>query len=263
MERAKGTERLLEIVEHLGRAEAPVSRNALASAMGIPRSTVYALVEQLLARGWLSQSANGEIALGQKIGLLGLAYSRQASFEPLAAEALRALANETGQSMELNIVDNWQQLVVVAAQGFEHTYLNPAAGLRVPLPATVSARVLLEGVPSARIRANIPPAHFRLADGRFLAPESFFAEIAESGRVGHAAASGLLESHVGVIAVPVRDASDRCIAAISMIMLAQSMEARLSEMLARLHRTAEKLQDTLTLGTWPLGERCRQALHGD
>ncbi len=261
MERVKGTERLLEIVEHLGRADAPVSRNALAASMGAPRSTVYALVEQLLARGWLSQSANGEIALGQKIGLLGLAYSRQASFEHLAAEELRALADETGQSMELNIVDNWEQLVVVAAQGFEHTYLNPAAGLRVPLPATVSSRVLLEGVTPARIAAFVPPAHFRLAGGRQLSLETFCAEIAEAGRAGHAAGNGLLESHVGVIAVPVRNAFGHCIAAISMIMLAQSMQARLPEMLPLLRRTAARLEDALTLGTWPLGERCWQALH--
>ena len=262
MERARGTDRLLEILEQFFDVETPQTRNALANAMGVPRSTVYALVDQLLARGWLEQTPNGTITLGHKSGLLGLAYGRHTHFEQTAYEVLQQLVEETGQAAELNIVDNWQQLVVLAVKGTEHTYLHPTGGTRHPLPSTVSARVLLEGVAPERITAGIPPQHFKPGS-----PTPDLAVLQEqiegATRNGYAIGYGLIDRHIGVVAVPIRDQNGDCIAAISLIMLSEEMDAKLEGVLPPALRAAQRLSDTLRLVAWPMGQRNRAALLTD
>lgn len=260
-ERAKGTDRLMDILELFFAAEAPMTRNAIASALGMPRSTAYALVDQLVARGWLDQS-NGNIILGHKSGLLGLAYGRNTHFEQAALELLQQLVAETGQAAELNIVDSWQQLVVLAVKGTEHSYLHPTGGERHPLPSTVSARVLLEGVPSGQLEAHIPPRHFVPGHPTPDIP-TLNAQIEEATKAGFAVGHGLIDRHIGVIAVPVRDQDGAPIAAISMIMLSVEIDGKFDAVLPAAQRTALRLGETLRLMPWPLGERNRKALFAE
>lgn len=259
LERARGTDRMLDILEQFFETEAPTTRNGLASAMGVPRSTIYALVDQLLDRGWLEQTPNGAVTLGHKSGLLGLAYGRHTHFEQTANEVLLQLVEETGQAAELNIVDNWQQLVVLAVKGTEHSYLHPTGGRRFPLPSTVSGRVLLEGVSAERLATKIPPHHFQVGAST---PDlkSFLAQIHQACNEGYAIGHGLIDRHIGVIAVPVHDGQGRCIAAISVIMLSEEIETKLAGVLSATRRAAQRLSDTLRLLPWPMGERNRAAL---
>lgn len=261
-ERARGTDRMLDILEQFFETEVPTTRNGLAGAMGVPRSTVYALVDQLLERGWLEQAPNGAITLGHKSGLLGLAYGRHTHFEQTANEVLLQLVEETGQAAELNIVDNWQQLVVLAVKGTEHSYLHPTGGRRFPLPSTVSGRVLLEGVSAERLAAKIPPHHFQ-AGSSTPDLETFLAQIDQACSQGHAIGHGLIDRHIGVIAVPVRDGEGRCVAAISMIMLSEEIETKLGGVLNATQRAAQRLSDTLRLLPWSMGQRNRSALDND
>lgn len=168
MQRAKGTDRILDILEYLENLANPVSRNALANALDCPRSTIYSLIDQLVVRDWVAIDDDGGIHLGHRVGLLGLAYSRHARFEQFAREVVQRVAIETGVVTEINIVDNWQQLVLISATGRGRNYLRTVEGSRYPLPITGSARLQLAGVPRKTIRLNISEEDFRLASGELL-----------------------------------------------------------------------------------------------
>ncbi|MER8542968.1 helix-turn-helix domain-containing protein [Mesorhizobium sp. M1334] len=243
---------MLDILEKLFEAETPYSRNSLASAMGVPRSTVYTLVDQLLARGWLEQSPNGTITLGHKSGLLGLAYRCHTHFEQTANEVLLQLVEETGQAAELNVVDNWQQLVVLAIKGTEHSYLQPMMGWRFPLPTTVSSRVLLDGVPTDRLSANIPATHFA-PESETPDIEALVSQIEHARSKGFAIGHGLIDRHISVMAVPVRDSASACIAAISLIMLSEEIATKAETMRPAMLHAAQRLSDTLRVIPWPMG----------
>lgn len=102
MQRAKGTDRILDILEQLESVSEPMSRNALAKELDCPRSTIYSLVDQLVARDWVAIDSDGGISLGYRAGLLGLAYSRNARFEQVAREVVQRVAIETGVVTEIN-----------------------------------------------------------------------------------------------------------------------------------------------------------------
>ncbi|WP_266033396.1 IclR family transcriptional regulator [Brucella intermedia] len=252
LERARGTDRLLDILEKLFETETPYSRNSLASAMGVPRSTVYTLVDQLISRGWLEQSPSGTINLGHKSGLLGLAYRSHTHFEQTANEVLLGLVEETGQAAELNVVDNWQQLVVLAVKGPEHSYLQPVIGRRFHLPSTVSARVLLDSVSPDRLQANIPSSHFS-AESETPNLETLVRQIEEARQAGFAIGHGLIDRHISVMAVPVHDGNGDCIAAISLIMLSEEIATKVDQVRPAMIQAAQRLTSTLRVVPWPMG----------
>lgn len=254
MDRAKGTDRLLDILAYFEGRQDPVSRNALAIALDCPRSTVYMLVDQLVERGWLQQLANGNISLGYRAGLIGLAYAGHEEFEKSARLAVGKLAEELGEVIDLDIIDKWQQLVVVSANGRGKTYLNVVEGSRYPLPLTASSRILLDGIPSSVLESCIPPEDFVAGDGSVLKLSDFVSDIQQARELGYGLVEGSMDPMVGAVSVPVRNPSGHCLAALSVVLPSALIKADLQALLQPLQRTASELQSQLRLRDWPLGE---------
>ncbi|WP_372094449.1 IclR family transcriptional regulator [Tistrella mobilis] len=263
MQRAKGTDRILDILEHLETETRPVSRNALAKALNCPRSTIYSLVDQLVARDWLTQDDSGTISLGHRVGLLGLAYSRNARFEPVAREVVQRVASEAGVVTEINIADSWQQLVLISATGRSRNYLRTVEGSRYPLPITGSARLQLADIPREVIRRNIPDEEFRLGSGEILPFETFCAEIDQARRDGHFIARGLIDRYVGTAGVPILNRHGHCVATLSIILPQADLDARQNDLLDILRRGADELSGYLRAAVWPMGDRAYGHLFHD
>ncbi|TYR35467.1 helix-turn-helix domain-containing protein [Mesorhizobium microcysteis] len=263
MQRAKGTDRILDILEHLENEQRPVSRNALAKALDCPRSTIYSLVDQLVVRGWLTLDDDGGISLGHRAGLLGLAYSRSARFEQVAREVVQRVAVETGVVTEINVADNWQQLVLITATGRSRNYLRTVEGSRYPFPITGSARLQLVDVPHDLIRRNIPEEDFRLGSGELMPFDQFCDEIDQAARDGYFIARGLIERYVGTAGTPISNRNGQCVATLSIILPQADLDAREDELIDILRRGAEELSGYLRAAVWPMGDRAHSHLFRD
>lgn len=261
--RAKGTDRILDILEHLENVVEPVSRNALAKALDCPRSTIYSLVEQLVARDWLVVDDDGSIGLGHRAGLLGLAYARNARFEQVAREVAQRVAVETGVVTEINVADHWQQLVLISATGRSRNYLRTVEGSRYPLPITGSARLQLVDIPRETIRRNIPDEDFRLGSGELLPFDRFCEEIEQAKRDGYFIARGLIEPYVGTAGTPIVNRNHQCVATLSIILPQADLDARQEELIDRLRRGAEELSGYLRAAVWSMGDRAYNHLFRD
>lgn len=263
MQRAKGTDRILDILEHLENQAEPVSRNALAKALDCPRSTIYSLVDQLVGRDWLSIDDDGGIGLGHRAGLLGLAYSRSARFEQVARDVVQRVAMETGVVTEINVADNWQQLVLISATGRSRNYLRTVEGSRYPLPITGSARLQLVNVPREMIRRNVPEEDFRLGSGDLLPFDQFCEEIDQADRDGFFIARGLIERYVGTAGTPIINRNRQCVATLSIILPQADLDAREGQLLDTLRRGADELSGYLRAAVWPMGDRAHSHLFRD
>lgn len=260
MLRAKGTDRILDILETLERAPEPISRNALAKLLGCPRSTVYSLVEQLLDRDWLSQHDDGTVTLGHRAGLMGLAYSKLSHFEAIAREVVARVATGAGMVTEINVIDSWQQLVLVSVTGSSQNYLRTQEGARYPLPITGSSRLQLVGIPTKTLRAKIGASDYRLGSGTVLPVEQFLAEIEQASRDGHYIARGLIDPYIGTAGVPIRNRAGDCVATLSIVLPQADLDLRQDELLATLHRGAAELTEHLRIVPWEMGDRARARL---
>lgn len=260
MQRAKGTDRILDILEALETLPDPVSRNALARMLGCPRSTVYALVDQMAERNWIHQTEDGGIRLGHRAGLMGLAYARQSRFEQVARALVMQVAISTGAVTEINVIDNWMQLIMISATGSARNYMRTVEGSRFPLPATGSARLQLVGVPRDTLRTHISEDDLRLGNGRHLPFETFCDEIDMAARDGYYVASGLIEPYVGTLGTPITDPAGNCVATLSIVLPQTDLEARMDHLIGVLRNGAAELSDHLRVAPWPMGARARAAL---
>lgn len=254
MDRAKGTDRLLDILAYFEGDRNPVSRNALAVALGCPRSTVYMLVDQLVERGWLQQLANGSVSLGYRAGLIGLAYAGHEEFEKSARLTVSKLAEELGEVVDLDIIDKWKQLVVVSANGRGKTYLSVVEGSRYPLPLTASSRVLLDGIPAGVLETHIPAEDFVAGDGSAVRLSDFLQDIQQARDVGYGVVEGSMDPMIGAVSVPVRNPSGDCLAALSVVLPSALIKDDIETLVRPLSRAASELENQLRLRQWPLGE---------
>lgn len=260
MQRARGTDRLLDILEYCESLNAPITRHALAQALKCPRSTVYVLVDQLVERGWLEENDAKDVMLGHRAGRLGLAYGKQARFEQHMRDAIQRLARDIGEVVEVNIIDRWQQLILMSATGKEHNYLRANEGSLFPLPQTASGLILLEGVSRSTIEKKIPPEHYRFNDGVLLSIDEFMERISHTSSTGYAIGRGMIDHYIGTICVAVRDRVGRVIAVLCVVVPLTELDNRIEGVLTKLQATANELTRMLAIMSWSMGEQALQEL---
>ncbi|MHC1550270.1 IclR family transcriptional regulator [Phyllobacterium sp. K27] len=261
MERARGTDRLLDVLDCILSQSQPLTRNAIASAIGAPRSTIYSIIEQLLEREFLEQfGPEGLILPGSKCGQLGFAYDRHNPFGRKARHVISKLAKLAGEVAELDVMRGWRQVVLISETGRDHNYRVPVEGSSSPLPRTASGRFLLQGVDVADMAANIPLADFIMADGNKVTAKKLADDISHAAAQGYWIARGLIDPYIACVTAPVHDRSQRCIGAVCLVVPLPELEPREPELVAMTRNAAEELSQLFLTWNGVLGQHPDDAL---
>lgn len=255
MQRARGTDRILDILECLARLNRPAGRAEIAQETRMPRSTVYALCDLLIERGWL-EDQDGRVTLGRQAGFISNSYLHGQGFEALARDILRRLAVETETLTEINVVEDWLHIVALSEGRIAHGYIRPIEGARIPLTPTAAARILLADVPEDFIMRHIRDEDLRDVSGAPVSRAAFFADIELSRTRGYATIAGWFDGTLSTLAVPVLDPAEQIIASLCMILPTREMDARLDFYLHKLRQGAQELTVLLTRLPWPYGLQC-------
>ena len=240
-DRARGTDRMLDILEHLGRNDRAMTAGEIASAIGAPRSTTYTIVDSMVSRAFLQRSEDGLVSLGPKIALLGLAFERGSTIIQAARTIVHDLSRETGEIAELNVLDNWKQLVLLAENGPRQFYLRSVEGGRYPIPQTASGRFLVQSRSPEEILASIPEADYVGSNGVRQTAKQFLGDIEQAKTDGFVCTRGLIEPNVACIAVPIYNHSGKCVAAISLVMTITNFDDRETALLESVRNAGERL----------------------
>lgn len=246
MQRAKGTERLLEVLDCVIDQDQPMTRNAIAAAIGVPRSTVYSIIEVLLSHDYLEQiEPEGLIVPGSKCGLMGLAYDKHATLGRKARQVVSRLARQAGEVAELDVMRGWRQMVQISETGRGHNYRVASEGSTSPLPQTASGRFLLDGIARQDMRKNFTSEDYVMADGSVLSLDELCEHIERARQQGYWVASGLIDPYIGCIASPVRDRQERCIGAVCLVVPLPEMAHRKDEFITMTCTAAQDLTQIL------------------
>ncbi len=150
---ADATARLLR---HLSRT-GPVPAAALATALGLPRSTTYHLLAVLAEHGFVVHlREERRYGLGVSAFELGSAYSRQAPLARAARPVLARLVDQLGQSAHLAVLHGREVLYVLEERAPRRAPLVTDVGVRLPAHLTASGRAILAELPPAQVRALFP-----------------------------------------------------------------------------------------------------------
>ncbi|MDQ3663716.1 MAG: IclR family transcriptional regulator, partial [Actinomycetota bacterium] len=137
---------VLEILAHAG--DAGVTE--IAGELGVHKSTAFRLVAALERRGLVEQDGDrGKYRLG--VGILRLAGATTARLD-LVQESralLRALAAQTGETVNLTVQSEGAALYVDQVAGSSALQSHNWVGQRIPLHATANGKVLLSGMTDA------------------------------------------------------------------------------------------------------------------
>ncbi|WP_405912235.1 IclR family transcriptional regulator [Streptomyces sp. NBC_00963] len=135
----KSAGRTVELLEVLAaRGDRPARLRELADELGVPRSSMYALLQTLTDRGWVRTDATGSLyGIGIRALLAGTSYldtdPRVRAVKPYLDKASTAL----GETVHLGRFDRGD--VVYLATRESHEYLRTLSRVGRRLPAHVSA----------------------------------------------------------------------------------------------------------------------------
>jgi IclR family transcriptional regulator, acetate operon repressor len=130
----------LDILELFAGGSPELTQTEISERLGLPVPTVHRLVKLLMERGWLVRDgASRRLRLG-----LGAARLLPAVRLPdIARDPLRAMAERSGETVNLATLDGSEVLYLVSETGSNLLTLRSHVGLRLPVHATALGKCLL------------------------------------------------------------------------------------------------------------------------
>ena len=201
-------ENTLRILKLLASRRGPMAASNIATALGLPRSSVYHLLGVMEANGFvLHLHEEQRYGLGISAFELSSAYSRQEPLSRLGRPMLASLVDVLGESAHLAVLHGRDVLYVVEERAAGRPVLVTDVGVRLPAHLTASGRAILADLPSAQVRALFPSRE-AFVDRTGVGPRRLSelrTVLTEVRRVGWAQERGDVTRGFASVAVAVRD----------------------------------------------------------
>jgi IclR family KDG regulon transcriptional repressor len=197
----------------------------LAQHLRIHKTTVHKVLATYQQWGLIQQDrTTRRYRLGLRLLELAQAVSPVTGLRDAARPELERLVALSGETAKLSVADQSESVVIEAVEGREQMRMTGQVGMRNPLYAGASNKLLLAYMPpatAARIVADTAP----LEHPARTQPQLFWAEVAAIADAGCAMSSSEVERGVTAVSAPVRDATGQVVASVSIV----GPSARLSE----------------------------------
>src|SRR5919205_357743 len=150
-------ENTLRILKLLASKRGPMAASNIATALGLPRSSVYHLLGVMEANGFvLHLHEEQRYGLGISAFELSSAYSRQEPLTRLGRPMLASLVDVLGESAHLAVLHGRDVLYLVEERAKNRPSLVTDVGVRLPAHLTASGRAILAALPASQLRALFP-----------------------------------------------------------------------------------------------------------
>ena len=144
-------ERAFDVLELMAAAGGEVTLSRLASESGLPVPTIHRLVRTLVSSGYVLQMPSRRYTLGPR--LIGLGASASQTVEAWASPHLQSLAEVTGESANLAMLDGDRVVYVAQAASTRHTMrMFTEVGRRVYAHCTGVGKALLAQLPDDAVK---------------------------------------------------------------------------------------------------------------
>jgi DNA-binding IclR family transcriptional regulator len=221
-------DRTFDLLDALEGAPDGLAAPALVEALGVPRSTVYRILNSLLARKVVRRAFDGNYVLGHRLVSLAAHVRKDLQRVDLAQIALpvmQKLSDASGEPLKLSVRDGDQANVIAATIGIPNSTFAPALASRYPLHAGAASKVIMAHMPAEELTHLLEAPFIRYTPRTIADPQHLAGELARVRKLGFANDHGEHNARVHAIAVPVFEAGGRFLAALSVPFLAERDEA--------------------------------------
>lgn len=147
----KSANRALDILEYVADATEPPTFSRLLSDLGVPRSSLFHLLNNLLARGYLEQNGSGgHYRLGQRVEKLA-ARLQGPTLAAIVLPHLRSLSDILNETSGFNVQTGDSVEAVATAMGRQALAFTMKVGERAPLYAVSSGKIVLSRMSNAEL----------------------------------------------------------------------------------------------------------------
>ena len=202
--------RALRILATFDDEHAVLSLPELLDRSGLPKTTAHRLIQTLLRNGFLFRRGDDRYCLGS--ALLRLSRAVEVAWRlPLAADAaMESLCARSQETVNLYLLEGLTRVCVAQKQGPQNVRYVIPVGVRLPLYAGASGKLLLAHQPPAVFEAVLAAAGRSDEFGETLA-----ADLEKIRRRGYATSWDERERGASSVAAGIEDRKGRVIAALA------------------------------------------------
>ncbi len=225
-------DRMMEVLFLLERRANGASIRDLVDQLGLPRTTVYRILNTLQFHDVVRRSASGAYRLGPRLLALAARSVNEGQEYDLAAISLphlEKLAAETGEGCKVSVMDGAEILVIAAVDGKREYALTVVPGQRLPVHAGAASKVLLANLEKSELRERLTGALVRYTDKTQTNAAKLAAELARIRRQGYAQDKGEYAPSIHAFAAPIPDRNGKIIGALSVPFLAGASPAHMEK----------------------------------
>jgi DNA-binding IclR family transcriptional regulator len=259
-----GLERGLRILTEFSPREPVLGPPELARRLGIPRTTVFRLLQTLESLGFLERAERAErnYRLGIAVLRLGFEYLSSLELTDFGVPVLERLRDQTGCTSHIAIRDGRDVVFIVKAQSYDMVFssVKVNVGTRLPAHATIHGHALMGDLSLEQLRElyeDQPLPQFTSRTPTTV--EQLYERIREDVERGYAISESSFEHGISVITAPVRNDTGHIVAVVTVtIPRAEIGEQKLeSELIDKVRSAATELSMRLNYRP-PVGVAERQ-----
>ncbi|SDV48634.1 IclR family transcriptional regulator [Chitinasiproducens palmae] len=239
-----GLERGLRILGEFTPRQPVLGAPELAKRLGIPRTTVFRLLQTLESLGFLERADNDRnYRLGVAVLRLGFEYLASLELTDFGLPILERLRDDTGLTSHIVVRDGRDVVFVAKAQSQEPIFssVRVNVGTRLPAHATIHGHVLMGDLSLDALRELYPEG--KLEQFTPVTPASvdaLYERIREDVERGYAISQSSFERGISVVSAPVRDASTRIVAVVTVTIPRAQIDGA-NELIGRVRAAADEL----------------------
>lgn len=216
----------------------------IATLTGLTYSTVHRIVSVLVEQRYLKADNAREFELGPRLIELGFAAHSRTDLVRVARPWLEDLSRETRDTVHLAQRDAWEVAYLDKLRGARPVEISSRIGGRKPIISTGVGKALILDEPETVLSRLYQRDHHLLpAD---MTETAWLAQMASYRAGGYTYDLGEDEPSIRCVAAPLRDATGRIVAAISVSSTVEYMPpARMLDLVSEVRRVARAISAEL------------------
>lgn len=250
--------RVVQVLELFAQAGRPLSVTELGQRLGTGKSSVSRLLRDLARHGLLErEDARGRFRLGLRLAQFARAALEGTDLRTVSAPHLRALCDETNESVHLAIFRGDQVIYIDKVEAATFVRTSTEVGDVAPPHCTASGKAILAWLPDAAVMRWLRGRRFTPYTARTMTTRAAVLRHLDEVRVqGYAVDDEEYVPDVRCVAAPILNHNGEAVASVGVSGLASRLTAeRMPSVVTAVRKTASAISDAM--GGTP------QALSGD
>ena len=230
--------RAADILELTASASEPMRMSSIATAIGIPRNSVYEIVNTLAARRLLQIGPDGRVSLGSWLFELGSRYAQSVDLLVEARAMASRVRDASGETVHVATLDGRHALYLIKEESRQVVRMSSAIGMRLPAHVSGVGKAMLAELPLFELRRRFDGVSLERLTPNSLTTFAALEADLEATRVrGYAIDNQESSPEVICVAAPLLDGRGEVIAGMSISVpvsrMSAARELELSSMVVR------------------------------